>query len=211
MPKQPEEKRQRCLVCHYPRKTCVCAWVSRTQNKTQVYVLQHPSEVNKAKGTVRLLQLALSNIKVVVGESESDFTSLRDEIVKQAAQGTSVAVLFPTDSSISVEHWGATVALRQPQAIIVLDGTWRKALKLYHHNPWLAQFRSLVLSTASESQYTIRKAPKQEQLSTLEAVACTLEHLEEFNTQPLYRVFEAMITQQMKMMPAEVKGRYRCR
>ena len=69
-------KRSNCTKCHYPVTTCVCEYVTKkVKNRTKIVILQHPDEVNLAKNTVRLLQLQLSDIQVVIGESENEDAS----------------------------------------------------------------------------------------------------------------------------------------
>ncbi len=78
-----------------------------------------------------------------------------------------------------------------PKQIILLDGTWKKAYKLWQLNTWLHTLPTLRIDDV-ESQYHIRKAPKAGYLSTLEAAAICLEKLEKCNTKPLYNCFNLM-------------------
>jgi DTW domain-containing protein YfiP len=75
----------------------------------------------------------------------------------------------------------------QPQAltnltrlrVIVLDGTWRKSRKMLYLNPSLQKLPRLGLQTTPSSQYRIRKAHRDDQLSTLEATCHALMQLGE--------------------------------
>lgn len=51
---------------------------------------------------------------------------------------------------------------------ILLDGTWRKAYRMLHSNPALLGLPRITLG-AMAGQYSIRKKPFPEALSTLEA------------------------------------------
>jgi len=63
--------------------------------------------------------------------------------------------------------------------VVVLDGTWKEAKTLWWRNPWLLKLRRLVLHPSNKSRYgRIRREPRREALSTLEAVALLLKHLD---------------------------------
>jgi DTW domain-containing protein len=62
--------------------------------------------------------------------------------------------------------------------LIIIDGTWRKSRKILCKNPYLQQLPRLVLQDLPVSGYSIRKARKPHQLSTLEATCAALAQLE---------------------------------
>jgi hypothetical protein len=69
--------------------------------------------------------------------------------------------------------------LRGLEGVVVLDGTWKEAKTLWWRNPWLLKMRRLVLNPQHKSRYgRIRREPRREALSTLEAVALLLKHLD---------------------------------
>jgi len=69
--------------------------------------------------------------------------------------------------------------LRGLDGVVVLDGTWKEAKTLWWRNPWLLKLRRLVLNPRHKSRYArIRREPRREALSTLEAVALLLKHLD---------------------------------
>jgi hypothetical protein len=63
--------------------------------------------------------------------------------------------------------------------IILLDGSWSQAKALWWRNPWLLKLTRLVLAPQRPSRYgKLRREARREALSTLEAAALTLSHLE---------------------------------
>ena len=63
--------------------------------------------------------------------------------------------------------------------VVVLDGSWREAKALWWRNPWLLKLRRMVFNPHRRSIYgRIRREPRREALSTLEAVALLLKHLD---------------------------------
>jgi len=177
--------RPTCTFCHYPLKTCVCEAVSKIDCQTKIYVMQHPSEVKAAKNTIRLAQLCLPNLAVFIGEEPDSFK----EIQNLPAENT--FLVYPDDNAVEIEKLSQKV----PHKInlIILDGTWKKAYKLKMKNPWLSRFKTLTFANLPENQYVIRKAKRADSLSSLEAIAYSIEVLENANTQPLYNVLNKMM------------------
>ncbi|MEJ6475469.1 tRNA-uridine aminocarboxypropyltransferase [Pseudoalteromonas piscicida] len=195
-------KRNTCSACQFPLNTCVCSYIGpMIENAIDIIVMQHPSEVKVAKNTAKLLSLQLSNVTIYIGENESDFNALRTRCADQR-----VALLYPNDQAHTlISNSNGTVKL---DAIIVLDGTWKKATKLYQLNQWLHALPSFKFDTFHASEYTIRKSKHKYSLSTLEAAAQFLDIADSCDTSALYQLQAGMVKEQMKLMPADVKARY---
>ncbi len=142
-----------CEQCGYPQTACVCGAVSAISPRSRLLVLQHPSEVEHAKNSVRLLQLAVPSTRVVVGETEADFAELRAELTRNSMP---TFLLYPSDESQLLQAAESSEAVR----LILLDGTWRKTLKMYRLNPWLQALPQKHLSLAAPTAYRIRKASR---------------------------------------------------
>jgi DTW domain-containing protein YfiP len=73
-----------------------------------------------------------------------------------------------------------TARLTDPSQVrlVVLDATWRKSRKMLHLSPWLQALPRLSLDASLVSGYTIRKAHKPGQCSTLEATCAALAQLQ---------------------------------
>jgi DTW domain-containing protein YfiP len=70
-------------------------------------------------------------------------------------------------------------ALRGIKGIVVLDGSWSQAKTLWWRNPWVLKARRVVLAPARPSRYgALRREPRREGLSTLEAAALLMARLE---------------------------------
>ncbi|RLV60725.1 DTW domain-containing protein [Parashewanella curva] len=191
-----------CPRCQFLVKQCLCDHLSIVHSDIELVVMQHPSEVEHAKNSVRLLPNLLDNVRIVVGETENDFADLKAQL---AAKHHPVYLLYPSEQSIEapqVEH-------SQQGTLVVLDGTWRKALKMLKLNPWLLSFKSLHFSPQAPSRYRIRKAHRADSLSSLEAAALGLKALQpNMDITPILSAFDAMIEQQLAHMPKHVQARY---
>ena len=70
-------------------------------------------------------------------------------------------------------------ALRGIAGIVLLDGSWSQAKTLWWRNPWVLKARRVVLAPARPSRYgALRREPRREGLSTLEAAGLLLARLE---------------------------------
>ena len=133
-------------------------------HQTPVLILQHPLEVHHAKGSGRLLHLSLQHSQLEVGEHF-------DQECLAAWLGPDAVLLYPGGGE------GAPLP-ESPRRLVVLDATWRKSRLMRHVNPLLEQLPRLSLDTPPPSRYTVRRAHRPEQRSTLEATLLALERLD---------------------------------
>ena len=130
--------RAQCPRCMRPQSHCLCELIPQVDSRTRVLLLQHPSEVNHALNTARLAALGLTNAQLLVGEVFEDLATLLNP------PGYRARLLFPGEGAQLIE--ADTVGDQQlPLLLVVPDGTWRKARKLLHLNPLLAQLPRVTL------------------------------------------------------------------
>ncbi len=182
-----------CAACGYPQITCLCAWVNPITAPMNIIILQHPKEAKHAKNTVKLLALGLQKITILQGEKPEDWIELAQKVTNQPQN---YCLFYPHEHSCPVE---SISSLEQKlrffpvkSSVIFIDASWRKALKIWHLNPWLQQCNSWHFCNPPENQYHIRRTTQQSSLSTLESVAYVLEHTHNINCAPLYVLFSKM-------------------
>jgi DTW domain-containing protein YfiP len=164
--------RPRCDRCALPARTCLCALVTPVRNEVDVLVLQHPGEAREAKGSVRLLRLSLARCRVIVGESLEPAMLL--ELLGGDVSGN--ALLYPSDTPADALQESPAAPPRQ---LVVLDGTWRKSLRMLHANPLLQTLPRWSIAPLHAARYrALRKARLPAQLSTLEATCAALAEVE---------------------------------
>lgn len=199
-----EIKRPLCSRCRRAEKTCICRWIVDLASLVEVVILQHPLEANQVKGSASLLHLSLSNSQMHVGEL-FDLPVLSGVLY---ASGKRPILLYPAFNE-AVQHLVKAPPLLSEEILespencrlIVLDSTWRKSRKMLYLNPLLQTLPRLSLSDGPASNYHIRKAHSEHQLSTLEASCYALMQLEK-NTQkykPLLDAFDSFVGQQMAL------------
>ncbi|WP_372771368.1 tRNA-uridine aminocarboxypropyltransferase [Pseudoalteromonas sp.] len=189
-----------CDKCQFVACDCICMHLQQIINQTHVVVLQHSSEVNNAKNTVRLARLMYRNLTVLIGENSNDFLYL-----KQLPLATT-ALLYPGTDSFLLDGDISDIKLTH---LIVLDGTWKKANKLFFTIDILKQLRQVSFQQLPENRYHLRKANRSDSLSSLEAIAYALSCTEGLSMAPAYSALDAMMENQFKYMPAEVRARYK--
>ena len=207
-------KRPACPQCLRPRQTCICKWARPVQSLVELLILQHPLEVNQAKGSARLLHLSLPGSRVAIGErfEEAELHALLYDSTMDASpvdEGNRSArqpiLLYPQfDAGHPSLHTAPHTEQRLPTKpehcrLVVLDGTWRKSRKMMYHNPLLSTLPRLALQNAPASHYSIRKAHGPDQLSTFEAVCYALMQLEQNKSkyESLLVAFSGFVAEQL--------------
>jgi DTW domain-containing protein YfiP len=173
-----------CKQCQRPTIACICNFTCKINNQIAVLVLQHPSEVKQTKGTVALLSRSLSQCQVIVGENFSHHTELNNLLVNHQAlllyPSPEAQVLPLTKNTLNSISVDAHEKNQQPKLLIILDGTWKKAYRMFMLSSNLQALAQVCLpdKLANGGQYLIRKVAKKNALSSLEACCFTLALLE---------------------------------
>ncbi len=178
--------RQYCTTCQRPLVTCICKFCCQINNQVEVWFLQHPSEEKQAKGTATLASLCLTNSKVIVGEDFSEHQHLNALLANSNRQ---VLLLYPGPQARVAQP--LSLIQQKQTVILILDGTWKKAYRMFQLSKNLQQLPTITLASGIKSQYRIRKHHKETDVSSLEACAhalCALEQ-DEVKYQPLLESF----------------------
>jgi DTW domain-containing protein YfiP len=173
-----------CAQCQRPKIACICKFICKIDNHTAVLVLQHPSEVNQTKGTVSLLNRSLNNCQVLVGEDFSVNTELNILLANYEAlllyPSVQAEVLSLTTNKLSSDSNNQNKKYHKPRLLIIIDGTWKKAYRMFMLSSNLQLLKQVCLPEilANSGQYLIRKVAKKNALSSLEACCYSLALLE---------------------------------
>lgn len=182
-------ERTLCLRCLRPTSACFCAQLPSIPTRTRVVFLQHPRERRMAVGTARLAHLSLPNSELHVGVHFDRHVRLR-----QLAEAGEAVVLFPAEGAVEPAQ-----LVRAPRTLVVIDGTWPQARKVFKENPLLHALPRIAFRPSRPSNYRIRKEPADHCVSTIEAVAEVLGQLEGDSARflPMLQPFEAMVDHQL--------------
>src|SRR3954463_13724566 len=180
-----------CPHCGKPLPLCICDSVTPIENKVALLILQHPQEQDRALGTARLTAMHFKDAVVKIGLS---WPSLSKALGRQVSDPSRWAVLYlgsakvadlDTDSEIVAINRKGQMEERQRsilksiEGIVLLDGTWSQAKALWWRNPWMLKCQRVILGPAKPSRYgRLRREPRTDGLSTIEAAAMLLSALE---------------------------------
>jgi DTW domain-containing protein YfiP len=178
-----------CPHCGKPPPLCVCRAIEPLDNRLALLILQHPQEQDRDLGTARLTVLHLQHAVLKIGLSWPSLAKAlgREVDPKHWAVlylGAASAATLPRDRELTLlDAKGAPLAeqervLSALEGIIVLDGSWSQAKTLWWRNPWVLKCRRLALNPKQPSRYgKLRREPRREGLSSLEAAALALARL----------------------------------
>lgn len=180
---------QDCPRCGKPQALCICDAITPIDNRVELLVLQHPQEQDRELGTARLTVLHLQHATLKIGLS---WPSLAKALGRPADPkhwavlylGSASHATLPRDRDvIAVDAKGVPLGdsqrvLGEIEGVVLLDGSWSQAKTLWWRNPWVLKCRRLVLNPKHRSRYgELRREPRREGLSTLEAAGLVLSHL----------------------------------
>jgi DTW domain-containing protein len=192
-----------CARCGKPSPLCVCAGIEPIANRVALLILQHPQEQDRELGTARLAVLHLNHATLRVGLS---WPSLAKALGRPVDPKRWAVLYLGSATGLSHDVEIAAVdakgkplpksILDEIEGVVALDGSWGQAKTLWWRNPWVLKCRRIVLNPTRPSRYgRLRREPRREGLSTLEAAALALARI---GTQPqietaLVRSFEKLI------------------
>ncbi|XP_028782223.1 uncharacterized protein LOC114738355 [Neltuma alba] len=108
-------------------------------------------------------------------------------------------LLFPSETAVDITDLDAIGF--EIKNLIVLDGTWAKAKRVYSENPWLNILPHIKLKVNKMSLYNeVRREPKDGYLSTIESIVHALKALGENHEglDNLLDAFESMVGYQRR-------------
>jgi DTW domain-containing protein len=180
-----------CPHCRKPMPFCVCADVKPIENRIGLLILQHPQEQDRALGTARLTAMHFEGAVLKIGLS---WPSLSKALGRAVADPSRWAVLYlgsakaadlgTTEEVVAINRKGEIEdnqrgILRGIEGVVLLDGTWSQAKTLWWRNPWMLKCQRLILGPSQPSRYgKLRREPRRDGLSTIEAAALVLSALE---------------------------------
>ncbi|MBI5495418.1 MAG: DTW domain-containing protein [Deltaproteobacteria bacterium] len=190
----PPTYRALCLRCRRAASACVCSVIPPLRTRSRLLFLQHPREARNPIGTARMAHLALQGSLL-----RADVEFAADPVVREflAQPGRRTVVLYPGRDARDARELSA---VEEDLNIVILDGTWWQARKLWRMNPALHALPAYRLDPAEPGRYRIRREPAAHCLSTIEAVAALLAVVERDGQDwpALLRPFDAMVEKQLE-------------
>lgn len=168
----------KCPRCLFREEHCLCPSIPRLTTRTRVVLLRHHSERYRSSNSGRLAHLALE------GSVLRDMFGPDREAVDLPI-GPGAWIVYPEGEPwtapwpASDEAHGVreTRSAPRPQELVFLDATWHQARRMRQRIAALRGLPVLALATTGAAA-RMRRAPRPEHLSTIEAVAAALRLVE---------------------------------
>ena len=157
--------RQRCSDCFKVLDSCYCHTIKFYENSKHIIILMHDSEKGHALGTAQMAKLTFKSIDLLVGE---DFN--KNEELKSMIASNKCALLKPSTEAALYEE-----SYQDFDTLILIDGTWKKANKIYFMNHFLHALPHVTFRPGAPSRYKLRREPKEHYLSTFESIIKSFE------------------------------------
>lgn len=177
-----DKKRPICENCDYPLLTCLCAHITQQILPIKITIIQHAKEAKHAKNTVKIARLVSPSIEVI---SHCDADGIRR--LQNVMDVKTTIILYPTEYSIPLDGISIinhnTCLLRgenkhkRVERLVFIDGNWKQAYGIRQSNKWLNSYIHCHFGKMYNKKYSIRKSKKDDQLSTIEAIAYSLNML----------------------------------
>jgi DTW domain-containing protein YfiP len=151
----------RCPRCVMRLGLCYCGELAPVAAHTEVLILRHAKEAFRTTNTARVAEIALARCRVIDWEGrESELPPL-----------DGAWLLFPGSGP-------ARPAGPPPERLVVLDGSWRQARRIFLRCTALHGLPRLSLAPPAVAAPRLRASPAPAAMSTLEAIARALESLD---------------------------------
>jgi DTW domain-containing protein len=228
-----EEVVPECPHCGKPLPLCICDSVTPIKSRLSLLILQHPQEQDRGLGTARLTAMHFKDAVVKIGLS---WPSLSKALGRKVDDPSRWAVLYLGSAKVADLETDAEIVaitrkgevephqraiLSDIEGIVLLDGTWSQAKALWWRNAWMLKCQRVILGPKHPSRYgKLRKEPRGDGLSTIEATGLLLAGLEKKPeiAETLNASFERMLaryrevqTEMPELAPKPKKRDYRRR
>ncbi|HEY4106952.1 MAG TPA: tRNA-uridine aminocarboxypropyltransferase [Polyangiaceae bacterium] len=175
----PKDLSGHCPRCVLKSEICVCAELPRIQTRTEFVLIRHVTELLLTSNTGRFAALSLPNSRVLAygGGAEFDASELTEP-------GTALLYCSGAPRPLSFV----------PKRLIVLDGSFRQARRMYKHVAALRELPELTLPVPHVAPTRLRKPTLVGGMSTIEAIALALSALEGRDVAaPLFALYSELV------------------
>ncbi len=175
----PPDLAGHCPRCLLQLEICVCRVLPRVLAATEIILIRHVTELRLTSNTGRFAALALPNSRLVSYGGGAPF-----DAAWLSEPGT--ALLYCSGRARGLSF--------VPRRLVVLDGSFRQARRMYKRVPALRELPELTLAAPTITPTRLRQPPQADGMSTIEAVAAALALLEgQECAQPLWAFYAELV------------------
>lgn len=181
-----------CQGCGLHLDRCICKLITSLDLKTKIALVIHRKELKRTTNTGQLALKCLVNSEIRIrGEQNCKPLDLSDLLTANYQ----TYLFFPSDDAVEL-----TSELVQssplPIQLIVPDGNWRQASKVFSRHPELKLLIKVKISNVNTSNLHLRTEHTPEGMATLQAIALALGIIEGPNVQKiLLDLYDAKLKQ----------------
>lgn len=162
----------RCDECSLFHKLCICPDLKPLDLSTKITFLMHVRENSLTTNTARLMHLLTKG-------SEIHYRGSPDGPLNWTPEKTEYfpLFLFPSEDARDLGEVATEIHQNQPDAkihLIVPDGNWKQCAKTKKRSESLHSIQSVKIPEGRLSEFLLRTEPREECVSTFEAVARAL-------------------------------------
>ena len=159
----PRDLSGHCSRCLLSFEICVCSLLPRVEARTEIVLIRHITEQLLTSNTGRFAALALPNSRLLAYGGGEPFDAAPLRLPR-------TALLYCGGPARSLPF--------VPERLIVLDGSFRQARRMYKRVPELRDLPEFSLSAPPVTPTRLRRPTQPEGMSTIEAIAAALSALE---------------------------------
>ena len=208
-----------CHQCRQPDFSCYCSSLRPIDCPIHFIILIHPIEVRRRIATGRMSHQCLKGSHLIRGKNFSENSEV-NRLVNDLDYES--AILFPGNNSLNLSSLNREERLEEFKGkklrIFVIDGTWGTAKSMVNQSENLKDLPRICFVPEKPSNFRVRKQPRENCYSTIEAIHHTLELLGEAQGldmahrphDQLIQAFDNMINKQVSYISTS-KRRYRSR
>ncbi len=210
-------KFSKCYKCFRPLKSCYCKYITEIDTNVKFVFLMHPKEAYHQKtGTGRLSHLSLKNSEIIIGINFNENERLWELINNPDYYPV---LLYPDENAWTAQKEGFAQEIgNRTLLVIVVDATWFCAKKMLKLSTRLKTLPKLSFKSGYRSQFTFKRQPAEECLSTIESCYYLIKELQnigianpEVSPEGLITVFKKMIEYQLESEKERIAQGLPCR
>ncbi len=171
-------KVNRCPDCLLAREWCLCADVPQAEQGVALCLVYYPGEIYKPSNSGRLLADVIADSHAFIWQRPEPPAGL---LALLARPEYAPMLIFPYQYAEQHQRLQQDQQLRdyigeRTPLLVVLDGTWREARKMFRSH-WWPELPVLAVQPQALSGYALRKAVQPHQLATAEVMVPLLQRL----------------------------------
>lgn len=181
----------RCSACQIVQQHCICQWQPDIETDFAVLLILSDNEILKPSNTGRLIADTVSETYAFQWhrtEPNSQMLALLEDPHFEPM------VVFPEEyvdqpeRLLSLKNY--TKSNKTP-LLIFIDGSWREAKRIFRRSEYLHSLPVISVEPTAISQYLMRKASKDNHLSTAEVASIVIRELgDDFTSKTLSLWFD---------------------